>query len=322
MNWRFLCIIFFYSISAKLHAQSVDFSQTPSNYIYTNPAFAGNNNCPTLYTSYRIKHFGNGNLYSTNFFSFDNYAALLKTDIGFTAIHDIQNSIFQTSGISAIFAKDVLLAKGVMLKYGLGVGYFYSSINKEKLIFSDMLDPFSPEIGISGEDFQNKAQHLYDIEPCLLFYTRNIYIGITAKHIQEYFRKKSNLNPLQSAISIHAGGYFETSRGATLRHLLQWYPHLNINIAPSSSYTQLGVIVQKNIFEFGMAFRENFSFNAESFIFFVGLVQKKYKFAYNYDFTLNARKRNYWNTHEISFGYTFDCKEQRKKLGAVPSPRG
>lgn len=322
MNWRFLCFILLCCVSAKLYAQPVDFSQTPSNYIYTNPAFAGNNNCPTLYTSYRIRHFGDGNLYSTNFLSFDNYAASLNTDIGFTILHDIQNSIFHTSGVSAILAKDILIAKGMMLKYGLGLGYFYSTINREKLIFSDMLNPFSPETGTSGEELSTKTQHLYDIEPCLLLYTYNIYVGVTAKHIQEYFRKNSYINPLHATISIHAGGYFETSRGATLRYLFQWYPHLNICIAPSSSYAQLGMRIQKNIFEFGVAFRENFSFNAESFIFFVGLVQKKYKFAYNCDFTLNARKRNYWNTHEISFSYTFDCKEQKKKLGAVRSPRG
>ncbi|MDR0940877.1 MAG: PorP/SprF family type IX secretion system membrane protein [Bacteroidales bacterium] len=322
MNWRFLCFVFLSCASVELYAQSVDFSQTPSNYIYTNPAFAGNNNCPTLYTSYRIKHFGEGNLFSTNFLSFDNYAASLNTDIGFTLVHDIQNSIFQTSGMSAIVAKDILIAKGVMLKYGLGLGYFFSNINKENLVFSDMINPFTPEIGTSGEDLSTQKQHLYDIEPCLLLYTYNIYVGVTAKHIQEYFRKQSYTNPLHATISIHAGGYFETSRGASLRYLFQWYPHLNICIAPSSSYTQLGMRVQKNVFEFGVAFRENFSFNAESFIFFVGLVQKKYKFAYNCDITLNARKQNYWNTHEISFSYTFDCKTQRKKLGAVQSPRG
>lgn len=322
MLGRFFHILVLCCLSLSLCAQAVDFSQTPGNYIYTNPAFAGNNNCPTLYTSYRIKHFGNNNLYSTNFLSFDNYAASLNTDIGVTLLHDIQNSIFQTSGVSAIFAKDILLTKSIMLKYGLGLGYFYSTINREKLIFSDMLNPFSPETSVSGENVSTKTQHLYDIEPCLLLYTYNIYVGVTAKHIQEYFRKNSFAGPLHSTISIHAGGYFETSRGATFKYLYQWYPHLNICIAPSSSFTQLGMLVQRNIFEFGMAFRENFSFNAESFIFFVGFVQKKYKFAYNCDITLNSRKRNFWNTHEISLSYTFDCREQRKKLGAVQSPRG
>ncbi len=322
-----MCRHFFYLLilccaSLSLSAQPVDFSQTPSNYIYTNPAFAGNNNCPTLYTSYRIRNFGNGNLYSTNFLSFDNYAVSINTDIGFTALHDIQNSIFNTTGVSVILAKDILITKGVMLKYGLSLGYFYSVINREKLIFSDMLNPFSPEIGVSGEELSIKKQHLYDIEPCLLLYTYNIYAGITAKHIQEYFRKNSYINPLQPTVSIHAGGYFETSTGATLKSLYQWYPHLNISIAPSSSFAQIGMRVQKNIFDFGVAFRENFSFNAESFIFFVGLVQKKYKFAYNCDITINSRKRNYWNTHEISFSYLFDCKGEQRKLGAVKSPRG
>ncbi|MDR1760908.1 MAG: type IX secretion system membrane protein PorP/SprF, partial [Bacteroidales bacterium] len=222
----------------------------------------------------------------------------------------------------AIFAKDILITKGVMFKYGLSLGYFYSMINREKLIFSDMLNPFSPEIGTSGEELGMQKQHLYDIEPCVLLYSYNAYIGVTAKHIQEYFKKNTLNSPFHSTISIHAGGYFETSRGATRKYLYQFYPHLNVCIAPSSSFTQLGMIVQKNIFEFGLAFRENFSFNTESFIFFIGLVQKKYKFAYNCDITLNSRKRNYWNTHEVSFSYIFDCKEKRKKLGAVESPRG
>jgi hypothetical protein len=245
----------------------------------------------------------------------------MNTDIGLSVLHDIQNSVFHTTGIAAIAARDIFIARGVMLKYALALGYYYSRISGENLIFPDQINPFSTEISTSGEEFTGKMQHLYDIEPGILLYTYNIYAGITAKHIQEFFRKNSFFNPLHPTISIHAGGYFETSRGSSLKYLYQWYPHLNISIAPSSAFTQLGMRVQRNFLEFGAAFRENFSFNAESFILFVGLVQKKYKFAYNCDITLNSRKRNYFNTHEISLSYTFECRTQVRKMGAVRAPQ-
>lgn len=103
-----------------------------------------------------------------------------------------------------------------------------------------------------------------------------------------------------------------------LRYLIWLYPHVNVVIGGTSSYAQLGLILQKWMIQLGGAYRQNFPTNANSFSIFVGVVEKKFRFAYNCDMTINSIKRV--GAHEVSLGYQFDCRTKKKKFEAVKAP--
>lgn len=302
-------------------SQIPDYSQIHTNYIYTNPAFAGINNCPHAYTSYRSKYSSNKGGYSTNYISFDTYSTILKSDLGIEILHDIQSSTFFTTSILGIYSKEFQLKKKLFLKTGLGVGLLSYGIQSKNLIFSDMINPFDQEISETNEEILSTKHQILDFEPGFLLYNEFFFSGITVKHVQEGITKKSKeFNRLSRTISIHGGSQFSTTKAFTKKYLITFYPHINVTLSPTSSYTQFGLIAQKGKVQLGGAYRENLPSEAESFIVFVGFFEKKFKFAYNCDISINSHLANNYNSHEISLSYDFDCLTKRKKYEAVKAP--
>jgi len=304
-----------------VYSQIPDYSQIHTNYLYTNPAFAGINNCPHAYTSYRSKFSSIDGGYSTNYLSFDTYSSILKSDLGFEVLHDIQSSTFFTTSILGIYTKEFQLKKKLFLKTGIGAGILSYGIRSNNLIFSDMINPFDNEISETNEEISSINHQILDIEPGFLLYNDFFFSGITIKHFQEGITKKSReSNRLNRTISIHGGSEFSTTKAFTKKYLITFYPHINVTLSPTSSYTQIGLIAQKGKVQLGGAYRENLPFEAESFIVFVGFFEKKFKFAYNCDISINSHLTNNLNSHEISFSYNFDCLAKRKKYEAVKAP--
>ena len=128
--------------------------------------------------------------------------------------------------------------------------------------------------------------------------------------------KKCNFFP--RIFSFHSLGRFSTTKAYTQQYRIWFYPHVNLVVSNVSSYAQLGLVLQKWMVQAGGGYRQNFSKNANSFTFFVGVVQKKFRFAYSCDVTRNTTRK--FDTHEVSLGYQFDCREKKKKFEAVKAP--
>ena len=301
--------------------QTTDFSQIHTNYIYTNPAFAGIKSCPQLYTSYRNKFNSIDGGYSSNFLSFDMYSSTIKSDLAIRILHDIQSNTFYSTSIMGIYAKEFQVKKKLFFKFGLGIGALRNGFQTKNLIFSDMIDPFESNISPSQEEILSKNVTYLDIEPGILLYNDIFFSGISIKHLEEGITKKTKeFNRINRTVSIHSGCELSTTKAFTQKHLIWFYPHINITISPSASYTQVGVVSQKGKVQFGVGYRENFPLEAESFLVFVGFFEKKYKFAYNCDVTINSHIKNNYNSHEISFSYAFECPTKKKKYEAVKAP--
>ena len=308
-------------IVSFVQAQIPDFSQSHTNLIYSNPAFAGIYNCPHAYTSYRTKYASIAGGYSTNFISFDMYMSAIKSDIGAYVIHDIQNSIFYSTLFQGIYAKEFQLRKKLFLKTALAGGVVQTRIQTQHLVFSDMLHPFSDDFEQTKEEFFDKNKWYFPIEPAFLVYSDNFFCGITIKNLQAKQREKNIENSsLQRVYSLYGGTEFSTTKAFTKRYLVTMHPYVNVTLSEMFSYTQFGMIAQKGRVQFGGGYRQNLPFDAESFEVFVGFFEKKFKFAYNCDISINSYIKNNCNSHEISLSYEFDCIAKRKKYEAVKAP--
>lgn len=305
-------------VCMEVGAQIVDFSQMYNNYVYLNPAFVGNTSCPHIFTSFRNKYsFSDG--FTSAYLSFDMELGKSNSSFGVSFLQDFQSSVFSETELLAIYAKSFQLQKKLFLSTSLAGGYVHKSVSYSNLVFPNMLDVFQENIGDSGEDLSSLKRNDFNSELGLLLYNDVFYAGMTVKNLQGNvtdFNKQQNAFP--RILSLHGMAKFSTTKAFMLKYLIWFYPHVNIVIGGTSSYAQMGLILQKWMVQCGGAYRQNFPLNAKTFSFFIGVVEKKFRFAYNCDMTINSSKRI--GSHEVSFGYQFDCREKKKKFEAVKAP--
>lgn len=315
---RRLLFFLYIIICIDSSAQIVDFSQVFTNYIYLNPAFVGNTSCPHIFTSFRNKNsFSDG--YTSAYASYDMALGRTSSSMGLSFLQDIQDNVFYETELLAIYARMFQLQKHLFMTTSLAAGYVHSSTNYGSLIFPDMIDVFQENMGTTGENTDVYKKNDFNSEFGLLVYNEIFYAGITIKNLQgniSNFNKTENLFP--RTFSFHGMAKFSTTKAFTQKYLIWFYPHVNIVIGGTSSYAQLGLVLQKWMLQFGGAYRQNLPCNAKSFTFFIGVVEKKFRFAYNCDMTINSSKRI--GSHEVSLGYQFDCREKKKKFEAVKAP--
>ncbi len=302
----------------NVSAQIVDFSQMYNNYVYLNPAFVGNTSCPHVFTSFRNKDsFSEG--YTSAYLSYDMEIGKSGSSFGMSFLQDFQSSVYSESELLAIYAKTFQLQKKLFLSASLAGGYVHRSVSGANLIFPDMLDVFQETVSGTGEDLTTIKHNNFNSELGVLLYNDIFYAGMTVKNLQGNvtdFDKQQNAFP--RVVSLHGMAKFSTTKAFMLKYLIWFYPHVNVVLGGTSSYAQLGLILQKWMVQCGGAYRQNLPFNAKTFSFFIGVVEKKFRFAYNCDMTINSSKRI--GSHEVSFGYQFDCREKKKKFEAVKAP--
>lgn len=301
---------------SKLYAQIADFTQIFNNYVYLNPAFVGTTDCPHVFTSYRSKDYSMGN-YSSAYCSFDMGLQKQNSSVGASLLQDSQYKTFRETELLGIYAHSFQIKKNLFVDAALAMGYVYGTTDFSRFIFSDMLNVFADEVGVTGENIEKKTRHNFNSEMGVLLYNDIFYAGMTIKNLQGNI-SVTNKNLFPRIVSFHGMAKFSTTKAYMKRYLIWFYPHINMVIGGSSSYTQLGLILQKWAVQFGGAYRQNLDWNENSLSFFVGVVEKKFRFAYNCDMTRNSIKRI--GTHEVSFGYQFDCREKKKKFEAVKAP--
>lgn len=300
------------------YAQIVDFSQVFTNYVYLNPSFVGSTSCPNVYSSFRTRNLSEKS-YNSAYVSFDVELNEKFGSVGASLLQDFQSDVFKETAFMAIYAKTFQIRRYLYMNASLAAGYVYGATDYSNLIYSDMLNVFGEGFLATGEDMERIVRHNFNTEMGILLYNDNFFAGVSIKNLQGNIteeNKKCNFFP--RIFSFHSLGRFSTTKAYTQQYRIWFYPHVNLVVSNVSSYAQLGLVLQKWMVQAGGGYRQNFSKNANSFTFFVGVVQKKFRFAYSCDVTRNTTRK--FDTHEVSLGYQFDCREKKKKFEAVKAP--
>lgn len=299
-------------------AQIVDFSQFYTNYVYLNPAFVGVHSCPNVYTSFRSnKSLTEG--YNSAYISYDMALKKANSGWGISLLQDIQDNVFNQTQLLTMYSHMFQVQKRLYLALSMGAGYVYGVTDYSNLVFSDMLNVFQEGVNSTGEDLTKIVHHNFNSEMGVLLYNDVFYSGITIKNLQgNVTEKNKNENLFPRIFSFHGMAKFSTTKAFTQRYLIWFYPHVNVVVGGTSSYAQVGLILQKWMIQFGGAYRQNVPLNANSLGIFVGVVEKKFRFAYNCVMTNNSIKKI--GTHEVSLSYQFDCREKKKKYEAIKAP--
>lgn len=317
-----LSLFFFVALFFGTFAQSPDYSQTFTNLVFTNPAFAGSRVCPRLYANYRNKYTNLGSAYVNYLASYDQYFYKLKGDIAFVAFRDVQaNGVITTSYLNAIYAKAIALNSIWRLKLGLEAGYISSQLSNANQSYSDMIDPVYGYVFSTSETPLNIKQQGLDISSGILLFSPKFYVGFSSHHLNRAVRTDQTSGYIAGrTFSLHGGAQFSLGNDlATSNTPILLAPNFNFQFQNHFSQLLLGLYVQRSKLLTGLWIKQTLK-NLESFVLLVGYVQKKYKFAYNCDLYFWDNKLALPETHEVSVTYYFSCSEHKKKPKAMNCP--
>jgi type IX secretion system PorP/SprF family membrane protein len=311
-----------------LFAQDPIFSQFYAAPLQLNPAFAGTAQAPFIAANYRMQYpsFVSGAAYSTFAVSFDRSLNRTNSSIGFSVMtDDAGQGILTKTFASAIYSYKVMIREDVQAKIGVEAGLIQSSLNWDKLVFLDQIDP------ITGEKFPDGTtrptqeirptelnKSLFDLSTGFLINAKNFYIGVSGKHLatpnEGYLNVNQNLRVgLPIRWSLH-GGYEITLKEGNRRHPKSF-------LTPSLMVAKQGDFLQAVVGAYGgfgplftgLWYRQTPS-NSESVIFTLGFKQESFKIGYSYDFPVGVLGGKTGGSHELSFTINLDPNPRKYDL--------
>ncbi len=301
----------------RLKAQDPVFSQFYASPLHLNPAFAGTTHAPKVTFTYRNQWSSIFNAYVTYGASFDKYFGKARSGVGITALVDqAGDGIYNTSRFNASYAYQLPLGESFYLKGGVQAGIYQVSLDWDRLVFLDQLDPIEGPIGVTEETRPAQLSKTYfDVSAGFLVYGEIFYAGLATHHINTpdeslLLSNDALVDGLPMRFDLHAGAQISLNRGNN--------PKMRSFISPNILYSQQRNFRQINagaqlglgpIF-LGTWYRYAFS-NADAAIFSVGVKQGIFKIGYSYDLTVSGLSSESNGSHEIGLILNFD--EGRKK---------
>jgi type IX secretion system PorP/SprF family membrane protein len=308
-----LCILV--GLVGSVSAQDPVFSQFYAAPLQLNPAFAGTTLAPRFTFNHRNQYPNWPNAYITYAASFEQEVAALNSGFGIQVMTDAAgDGIYKNSHVSGIYSYRLRLGKDANVRIGLEAGMYQARVDWDRLLFEDQIDPIEGPTDPAGNPFQTEESRpesltstLFDASAGILFYSRNVYGGLSLKHLnrpdESFLKINENLfagRPLR--ITLHGGAEFDlgkrNKRGG------------RAFISPNAMFVKQGDTGQINVGTYlgsgrlfgGAWFRHNFTL-ADAAVFSVGVREGVFRIGYSYDMTVSdlaSAPGGTGNTHEIS----------------------
>jgi len=316
-------------ICCGLPAQDLIFSQYYSNPIHYNSAFAGTVAYPRFAANYRLQWPGINKVYETYSASYDQYFPEKNLSVGAILLNDDQgNGTLRATSFKGIIAYSLRFGDEWQIKFGFGPRIVQNSLDWDKLIFFDQLDPITGardaigNLNVSREMRPAALSNRYfDIDLGMLLYNPKYYIGFSMFHANSPYIGFSSDNPgvvknsIPILFSVH-GGYqwvFEKdNKGNPISFISP-----NVLITNQAGFTQvnIGAYLQKSQVFGGLWLRHTIE-NVDAIIFSFGMNFNNIKVGYSYDMTTsNLNLGTTRGSHEV--GISIGLKHLEKKVSKL-----
>lgn len=316
-----ICLVLIFGTLGSLKAQDPEFSQFYANPLYLNPALTGTVKCPRATLNYRNQWPALGKTYVTYSASYDQFVRILEGSVGILLYQDVQgDGAINTTNISGMYSYTFQINRNFYINGALQATYIQKKLNME-FIFPDMLHPLYGPIYPTSEVLvptDNSKGH-FDLSTGLIGYNRNYFFGLAVHHLTEPTEswRGNDDAVLPRKFTLHFGTNIPIGNKKD-----------NISISPNLLFQQQqdfqqmnwGLYLNRKGIVFGAWFRQNLTFNYDSFILLLGYVQDKMKFAYSYDITTSQLRNQTLGAHEVSFTMTFPCKQRKAKFRTISCP--
>jgi type IX secretion system PorP/SprF family membrane protein len=291
----------------QILAQDASFSQFFSNPLYLNPAFSGSVGVPRMAVQSRNQWQGFGNAFSTYVAAFDLFVPKIQGGLGFFIMNDAQaaNS-YQMLQFNAAYSAFIRISENYRLHGAIQAGIHQHSLNPAKLIFSDNVDPFHGNHGISGEMqyLSDARQSFADFAAGLLIYSQRIFGGLAVHHLAEprrnFFTGFDDANVLPRKYAAHFGARLPVFLYGHHRKKFDISPQLVSQYQDGFGQVNYGLFATRQGLTVGTWFRQNFGLRYDAVILLLGFAKDQWQVNYSYDFAVSGLWGQTGGTSEIS----------------------
>ena len=316
----FIFLIFF----SKNQGQDLIFSQYYNAPVHTNPSFAGLETYPIFTVNHRLQWPSISQVYKTYAVSYDQFFKDLNSGFGLIALSDDQGEgTLKTTKLAGIYSYKIKFNRDWQLKFGLEAAYNQNSLNWDKLIFFDQIDPISGPFDSAGLPLpsteirpESLSRSYLDISIGMLLYTPQFYVGFSMDHLNGAYAgftraiDDATSQSLPVLFSLQAGMQIvllKDNKGQPSTFISP-----NMIFARQSEFNQinLGAYMQINQL-FGGAWVRHTLKNIDSFIFSFGVNLNYIKIGYSFDLTSSELGLGTGGSHEV--GITVSLKKLGKK---------
>ena len=326
---KWSCSIIFVSLTSLLLSQDPVFSQYYVAPIHLNSAFAGNVAYPNFAANYRLQWPGVSNVYKTYALAYDQFLPEQNIGLGLTVLSDDQGQgTLKNTKFKGVISYVLRFNQDWQIKFGLGAGFVNSSLDWDKLIFFDQLDPqfgLVDVLGnplISGEQRPAALSKSYlDLDFGMLLYNPKYYVGISLVHINSpYDGFLTEINSgtekeLPVFMSLLAGYQIVIQKDNKGNPSTFISP--NVLFARQAGFNQLnvGAYLQKDVLFGGVWLRYTFE-NVDALIFSFGVNINGMRISYSYDLTSSSLGvATSQGSHEI--GISMGLRSLEKKVSKL-----
>ena len=322
----FMSILFVYAY----HVQSQDpvFSQFYNAHLQLNPAMAGNSRGPMFQLNYRNQWPSLGKIYTTYAIAYDQYVKPIKSGIGFSLLADnAGDGTLVTVGGTGYYSYRIKIDQDVYVKGGMELGFVNISLNKDKLLFGDAIDPITGPTSPGGLPYPSKevfydgtSKNYLNIGAGFLLYSPKYYIGLGLKNLNtpDISFLGSGNSVGSSAISlpirmtIHAGSQIILRPGN--KNVDPTFISPNIMLQRQRDFYQinLGAYLAVNKVHGGLWYRHTLHLG-DALIASFGVRQHFYKITYSFDLTMSDLGLQQGGSHELGLVLNFDYLYPKKQ---------
>ncbi|MEK7257498.1 MAG: PorP/SprF family type IX secretion system membrane protein, partial [Bacteroidota bacterium] len=235
------------------------------------------------------------------------------------------DGIIKTTQFGADYAYRVAVNDEFFFKLGVEAGFRQSTLDWDRLVFLDQLDPVTGEVDQNGNPNptnevrpEELSKTFFDVGAGLLAYGGKFYGGIALHHLttpdEGFLKENSSLTEgLPLRVSVHGGAQFIVKEGNKRQPASFISP--NILLLRQGGYGQLnlGAYYSMGLVFAGGWFRHSFG-NSDAVIAMVGFQKDILKIGYSYDFTVSALAgAPSGGAHEISLVINLENSEALRK---------
>ncbi|MEO6760382.1 MAG: type IX secretion system membrane protein PorP/SprF [Saprospiraceae bacterium] len=305
---RNLLTYLFLLAACRLLAQDPVFSQFYAMPLQLNPGFAGSADAPRVGIIYRNQWTGFDNAYRTYAVSYEQSLDRLNSGIGFNLLGDnAGNGIYKVNRFSGVYAYRLNITDAFNIRLGVEAGLHQTTLDWEKLLFPDQLDPIDGPVYSTGElSPEITSRTRFDVSAGMLLLGERWYAGLALKHLntpnEGILLINDNLSRgLPLLYNLHGGIDILVKPGNKRREASFLSP--NFLFVAQGPYKQLNLGAYGSFGSFygGLWIRHTFR-NSDAAILLAGFRQGILKIGLSYDFTVSGLAANAGGTYELSIG--------------------
>jgi type IX secretion system PorP/SprF family membrane protein len=301
-------------LNIATYAQDVYFSQFFLNPAYMNPAYTGTMKVPRAGVQYRNQWPGLGKAYATYFASFDTYLPSIKSGIGILLYNDVQgDGIYTETSFKVAWSKEIRLSREWTMYGSLAVGAQFNTLNFNRLIFSDGLDPIYGQHQPTAETVPDNNNRFFpDFGAGILLFNDKYFFGLAGDHLAEPDQSiYSNYNEkLPRKYTLHFEVNLPWYKPGHWRKFCTFNPNVIVQSQGNEQNVTYGMYANRNGLSLGIWNRLTTK-NSSDMIVMAGFMGKQFKTAITYDFNLQGVGLRSHGAVELSVSLLF--KDPGKK---------